>query len=471
MRHWPDDLSVGFAATVVTNLSPLVGVWLLGWDADSLAFVYTVEVLFAILFAGVKALFAQQPPDYDNLESTEQTLDDMDGKAATGPSDLDRKRGGVRIVEWLPPVYPRNVPFAIKWFEATLIFAALLPAFLARIVDPLAEMVRPATVLCAVSLVVSHLVTASQQYIGQREYETVSPQGIARVPMQEAGVVLGIVATAGIGLSATEFVVASVVVKTVVACGQYRENGLFGYFTTPSADRSLRTVATLDAPVTEKIRPNSRAVLVSGLVQGAQKALGFAPFYLFLWLGLLILSDGSPPNVAGMTLLPFVIAPLIVATLEAIKYTLTHGWMSYQRRNGELVAYDELTDTPQWTTPVGEFRCAELSDGHLADRLFGSQTLTVTPISADDELLIAHIQSADRMVAVFELPLATTEHDSFRLRFAGVVATLAAATVAIEVSLPFTVADGRLRVVFLLLLPFVVPMTTFGFQKLWNRAY
>jgi len=471
MRHRSDDLSVAFATTVLANLSPLVGVWFLGWDANQLAFVYTVEVLFAVSFAGVKAVFAAQPPDYDDLESTEQTLDDTDGKAETGPSDLDRKRGGVQVVEWLPPVYPRNVPFAVKWFERTLIFAALLPAFLARVVDPLAALVEPATVLCAVSLVVSHVVSCYQRYIGQREYETVSPQGVARVPMQEAGVVLGIVSTAGIGLSATGFVVVSVAVKTIVACGQYREGGVFGYFTTPSVDRPLRAVAAPDAPVTESIRPNNRAVSVNGLLRGAQKALGFAPFYLFLWMGIIILSDGGRINLAAVTLLSFVIVPLIVATLETIEYTLTHGWMSYQRRDGTLVAYDELTDTPQWTTPIGEFRRVELSDRRLADRLFDSQTLTVTPTSTSDELLVAHIQSTERMVAVFELPLATIEYDPFRLRFAGVVAILGALTVAVEALLPFTVVEGRLRVVLLLLLPFIIPATTFGFQKLWNRAY
>ncbi|ERH11287.1 MAG: hypothetical protein J07HB67_00293, partial [halophilic archaeon J07HB67] len=167
----------------------------------------------------------------------------------------------------------------------------------------------------------------------------------------------------------------------------------------------------------------------------------------------------------------FVVTPLVVAVLETVEYVLTHGSMSYQRRDGTLVAYDRLTDTPQWATPIGGFRRAELSDGRLADRLFDSQTLTVIPTGVDDELSLAHLQSAARVATVFDLPLATTEYDPFRLRFAGVVVTLAVVTIAVELLLSSVVLEGDPASILLVLLPFVVPMTVFGFEKLWNRAY
>jgi len=477
----PADSPVAFATTVLANLSPLAGVWFLGWDTNQLAFVYTVEVLFAVLFAGVKALFATQPPNYDEIESDEQVLDDTGQKRPTGPSDLERKRGSVRVVEWLPPVYPRNVPFAVTWIEAALLFAALFPGFLARVVDPLGEIAGAATVSCAVSLVVSHVVATRQQYFGRRQYETVSPRGVATVPMQEAGVVFAVVAIAGVELNATGFLVVSVAVKTLVDCGQYREGGLSGWFTTPSADRSLRTVAVPDAPPTDAVRTDWRAVAVGGVFRGAERALGFAPLYLFVWIGILILSDGGPVYLGGVTLFAFVIAPLTVATLRAAEYTLNHGWLSYQRRDGTLVAYDELTDTPQWTAPVGEFRRAELSDDRLADRLFDSQSLTVTPTgvggesgaddATDGELCLAHLRSADRAVSLFELPLATTAVEPFRSRYAAVVVALTVATVAVEVAFVFAPIGEERQLTAALLLPFVVPMTVFGFQRLWARAY
>lgn len=465
------DSPVAFGTTVLANLSPLAGVAFLGWDADTLAFVYTVEVVFAVSFAGVKALFARQPPAYDDSESDERTLDDTGEGGPTGPGDLVRRRGSVRVAAWLPPVYPRNVPFVADWFLVTLVFAALLPAFLARVVDPLGEFVGPATALCVVSLVVSHVLAARQRYFRRRQYETVSARGVVRVPVQEAAVVLGVVAVAGVELTATGFVVVAVAVKTLVDCGQYRDGGLFGYFTTPSADRSLRTVDDPDAPATEEIRPDRRAVLTNGLLAGASKALGVAPLYLFFWLGVLLLSDGGPVDVTAVTVLSFVVAPVIVAGLETTEYTLTHGWLSYRRCDGTVVAHDELTDTAQWATPVGGFRRAELADGRLADRVFDTQTLTLVSTEVDEELCLAHVRSAARAAVAFELPLATTAYEPFRSRFAAVVVTLAVVTVAAEVAVAFTVSGEVWESLLVVLLPFVVPTTVFGFQRLWARAY
>ena len=457
----------------MANLSPLAGVAFLGWDADTLAFVYTVAVVFGMAFAGVKALFARQPPAYDDLESDpdEQTLDDTGETAPTGPSDLDRRRGSVRVAAWLPPVYPRNVPFVADWFLVTLVFAALLPAFLARVVDPLGEFVGPATALCVASLILSQVVGARQQYFRRRQYETVSPRAVVQVPIQEAAVVLGVVAVAGAGLTATGFVVAAVVVETLVDCGQYRDGGLFGYFTVPSVDRSLRAVDVPDAPATAEIRPDRRAVLANGVLAGAQKALAVAPLYLFFWLGVLILSDGAPVSLAAVTVLSFVVAPLIVAALETAEYALTHGWMTYRRHGGTVVGYDELTDTAQWATPVGAFRRAALADGRLADRLFDTQTLAVTPTGADEGLCLAHVRSAARAAGVFELPLTATEYEPFRSRFAAVVAALTAVTVAAEVAVAFTVPGEVRGTLLVVLLPFLVPATVFGFRRLWRRAY
>ena len=63
MRSQPDGTLVAFTTTAVANLFPLLGVALLGWDADTLAFVYAVEVVFAVCFSGQKTSCARQPPD------------------------------------------------------------------------------------------------------------------------------------------------------------------------------------------------------------------------------------------------------------------------------------------------------------------------------------------------------------------------------------------------------------------------
>lgn len=107
---------VGFVPILLANLLPLVGVLRLGWRPETLVVIYALEVLFSFPFAGVKALFAQRPPRSDRDGTTVISVSD----------DLTEKRGRIQPVAWLPPIYPRNVPFALAvggvaaWFGITL---------------------------------------------------------------------------------------------------------------------------------------------------------------------------------------------------------------------------------------------------------------------------------------------------------------------------------------------------------------
>lgn len=48
---------------------------------------------------------------------------------------------------------------------------------------------------------------------------------------------------------------------------------------------------------------------------------------------------------------------------------------------------------------------------------------------------------------------------------------MAAVTVAVEIALAFAGVGGMSEVVLVILLLFAAPMTVFGFQRLWDRAY
>lgn len=93
----------GFAPVFVANLLPLVGVLRLGWDPATLVLIYGLEVSLSLLLAGGKALFAQRPPPTDR-----------DGVVSVSEASLTAKRGRVRVHDALPPIYPRNVPFALS---------------------------------------------------------------------------------------------------------------------------------------------------------------------------------------------------------------------------------------------------------------------------------------------------------------------------------------------------------------------
>ena len=465
----PNDSRAPFAVTVVANVFPLVGVFGLGWDAGTLVFVYTVELLVAVLSAGLKALFAQQPPNYDQLENAhgESLLDEREGKTETGPDSLDRRLGCVKLVDSLPPVYPRAVPWLSNWIGITLLLATVLFGFLAGVVEPLGAVTDPGVAASAVSLVVSHVAVIDRQYLRERRYETATPQSVFAVPVQQAVVVVAVLLLANTRLNATTFLIVIVAVKTLVDWGGYRDDGLFGWFTRPRVDRTCREVNSPEEPVTTTVRPNRHTVLLAGVTRAFTRTLALSPVLLAVWLALAFLVSASV-NWLAVTLIVFGFVPLVVVVLETVEYSLTHGWMVYQRRGETLVAHDRLTDTPQWTTAVGEFQSAELHDRQFADRVFDTRTLAVTPTGADCERTLAHVQSATQAVEAFALPLVETDYDPFAWRVGGTVLLAAVIAVGVQVALVVTPAGPRGMWV---VLPFALPVTVRLAQKLWAAAY
>ncbi|WP_090385745.1 hypothetical protein [Natronobacterium texcoconense] len=83
-------------------------------------FVYGAEVLLSLLLASGKALFAQQQP-----------TEDRDGGVLTVSNGLlTEKRGRVQVVDWLPPIYLRNVSFSLVVLYVTPVYAFFFAAYL-----------------------------------------------------------------------------------------------------------------------------------------------------------------------------------------------------------------------------------------------------------------------------------------------------------------------------------------------------
>ena len=98
-RHRP---CLGVGSILLANLLPLGGVLWLGWDPATLVVIYALEMLFTFPLAGLKAVFAARPPRTDHADASMVNVS----------SELTEMRGSVTLVSWLPPIYPRNLPFA-----------------------------------------------------------------------------------------------------------------------------------------------------------------------------------------------------------------------------------------------------------------------------------------------------------------------------------------------------------------------
>ncbi|MUW15440.1 hypothetical protein GJ633_12925 [Halorubrum sp. CBA1125] len=421
-----------FLVTVAANVVPLVGVFHLGWSAQTFAVVYAIELVVAVPFAGLKALFARPPPNYDELERPREDdplKSDEWGGTSVGPSDLNRRRGSVTIVDPLPPIYPRNVPFALQAFGAAVGLVGVFLFVLGRFVDVPATLADPSVAASVVFLVISHVGVVEREYFRKRRHETSTPRDVVASATTEAGLATVVLMFAIVG-GPTGALVAFVAVKMFAEWRGYRGGVAF------DPDEGVGTLPPVAAPdvlPTAEVRPDRRAVRAAALWRGATSAVSGGPAYLFAWVGLTAGSAG----VVAATVVCFGLLPAGLGGLKAVEYALTHGTLAYQRRDDAVVAYDDLTDTVQWATPVDDLRDAELCEGELADRACDTRTFSLIPSAGEYELSVAHLREYGRAVEAFELPVETTAFGPLDRRVAGVAAAVGACGIAVVAGLAY----------------------------------
>jgi len=427
-----NDSTAAFLVTVAANVVPLVGVFYLGWSAQTFAVVYAIELVVVVPFAGVKALFARRPPNDDEERPDEDDPLESDewGGVSVGPSGLSRRRGSVAIADALPPIYPRNVPFASRAFGAAVSLAGAFLFVLGRFVDVPATLTDPRVAASVVFLIVSQIGVIEREYFRTRRYETSTPRDVVASATTEGtlAVVALIVAIVGGPAGA---LVAFVAVKLFAEWRGYRSGVAFD---PEEGDGTLPPVAAPDAPPTAEVRPGRRAVRATALWQGATAAVSSGPVYLFAWVGL---TAGSAGMVAA-TVVCFGLLPAGIGGLKAVEYALTHGTLAYQRRDDTVVAYDDLTETVQWATPIDDIRDAELCEGELVDRACDTRTFSLVPFAGEYELSVAHLREYGRAVEAFELPVETTAFGPLDRRVVGVAAAVGACGIAVVAGLAYS---------------------------------
>ena len=456
-----------FLPVLAANVLPLVGVVWFGWDPETLVAVYALELLVLLPLAGVKALFAGKPPASDR-ES---------GVFSVSESDLVDKRGSVTVHDRLPPVYPRNVPFAGAVVAGGVWVGFFVLAPVSEVVAVLGVLGRPEVLLSVVGLVVGQVVETVHTYFRSGRYTELSPYAVVEMPARQGfflAFFLFIVSVAG----ATSVLVVFVVVKVLFEWSGLRvERGgrgrLTGWLSGPDSDATVDSVDISAGQPSATVDVDRRSAAAAAVWRTATTT---GPFYLgfatVVWFGVpAFLGEGAPSmalwvasGLAALLLLGLMLAGDLV---EAV---LTNGWTTYHRIGDHLVAYDRLTDEPQWATPVDVLRDAAVVETRPSDRYFGTRTITVTTGWGDDETerTLGPVVDPKGFVETFELPLRSTDLAPLDRRFVGAavgsVALIAVGVVVVTV----TPLGPSIPWVFLpVYLPFlgIVPM------GLWKLAH
>lgn len=463
VRHGETPLpGLWFLPAIVANVLPLVGVVWFSWEPGTLVVIYTLELLVMLPLAGVKALFAGKPP----------TADRGNGIFDVAENRLAEKRGSVVVHDLLPPVYPRNVPFAVAVISGGVWIGFFVLAPVSEVVPVLDILGRPAVLLSVVVLVVGQVAETGVAYFRNGRYLEASPYAVVEIPGRQGlflSVFLFVVTLGG----ATPALVVFVVVKVLFEWSGLRvEQGdggrLAGWLSGPDSDTAADPVDVPEGQPPATVDVDGRSVVAEALWRVVSKT---GPLYLalatFVWLGVpAFLGDGeaSVPLWIASGLVGLVLLGLMVAgdVMEAI---LAEMWTTYYRVDEQLVVHDRLTGEPQWVAAISGLREATLVETRPFDRYFGTRTITVTTGWGDDETerTLGPVDDPATFVEAFDLPLRSTELSPLDRRFVG-----AAVGSVVLIAAGGVVAATSSSVSWVLLLmavPFlgVVPM---GFWKL-----
>jgi len=465
----------GFAPVLLANLFPLVGVAVLGWNPETLVVVYALELLFSFPLAGVKALFAQRPVRSDREGSTVLDVE----------SDLTGRCGSVVLVQWLPPVYPRNLPFVTAVVTTAVMFLIMLGVVLSNVMDVGAALGQSGVLVSLAGLVVGQSVETWRDYLRDGGYETASPYSVIETVAREAFfVTFALVITPGItAFGPTPVFGFLLFLKLFVEWSGHRASQggggrLTRWLAGPDASADSRDpVSVPDADPTVRVPVDRRGAFYTGLFDVLVTLAPFtaAPFVI-LWLitvGLFV--DGSSPLVTAFSSVAVLTLYLGYLAANVVEFYLAYGPLEYRRHADRIVAYDTLVDEPQWSAPVDVLRDVHVVPDRLADRLFGTRTVVVTTgwDEADSERRLGPVADADALVEGFDLPVRTTDLDPVARAPVAVVLVISVGAVATVVALavgPWASADDLLSgaVVYGW---FAVPFFVLVLRGIWRLGY
>ena len=465
---------LGPVAILGANLLPLVGVLWFGWDPTTLVVIYALELLFTLPLAGMKALFAKRPPRADHDES-----------GTLGVSHpLTESRGAIELIGWLPPVYPRNLPFAAAVINGSIWYLIVIGVVLAGVVSVGSALTRPEVLVSALALVIGQSVETWREYL-QKEYETSSPYAVIETPARQTFfLALVLMAVPGIETFGVEGVLAVVVlVKLLIEWSAYRagsEGGgrLTGWLAGPeSATEERKPIEVPDDPPEVTIPTDRRAVWRTASFDVVGR---FAPFavgpFIVLWFILMLLLGDEASTVAVAAISVIVAAAFVVTlALRVLMGVLQYGWLEYRRYGDRIVAYDTLVSEPQWTTALSVIRDVQVVPDRFADRLCDTRTVAVTTGWGEEERrrYLGPTAHGDALVKRFDLPVVTTDLDPIDRRPIGVViGSLVAGGVAILLlAVGPWISVGELLLGGAIYGVFGIPFVGLLLRGIWVQAY
>ncbi|RYJ13334.1 multidrug ABC transporter ATPase [Halogeometricum borinquense] len=392
---------------VLSNLVLLAGVFVFDWNPHLLLLLYWFEVGVVVIRAAIQSLFAELPPS----EGYKPT-----GSRAPFPLKLLAEvRGGFHPVRWLPPVYPRNIPYILPTLIPLAAFWPFGGLMLTGVISPVVEtFVPPASAAVAVFAILVSQLFELADWLRSHKYETVAATGgISRTALVllfalafVAPFIVGIAEAAGVARVGLGLVLVGS--KAAYDFLEIRNPGFV--HTTMFIDETVGETSTVDVPDGEPIAEfhTDRRAGVAVSVFGGVLISIFGPTLLLVLLGGLVgmLIGGSLFGTPHGPVIGAAVGGAVVVASRVLAQ-LVVGWIEgahlvYRVYPDAVVAHNALTNEAQWSVPRADISGVSISDGVLSSILpgwFGSVRLDRY---RGESRKIAYLSDADAVVRLLD---------------------------------------------------------------------
>lgn len=360
---------------VIANLFPLVGISVWGWRGGGVLAFYWLEMGSVIFWSSVKALFAERPQEYGDYVPLR---------------GIPYKRGGIAFGD-SAIAYPRNLATVFAGAALVVIWGAygVLTFGTTGGSGPawaLDDSFTVTTVLLGAAVTfVGRGLAVWIDYLGERQYEGVTPGVMLRQPL---GYYLGMGAVFAFGPTVLSADALYPVTTTLIAvhlaltiAAHYRAHNDRSRRLSDLLGDNVASWAAVDVPdeaphFETETRP--RTVLVAGVFRGLSYPRLVVAYVLFgLIAGGLLAGDAVW---TALGLLSFTLGPLLAVSVgvTVLDYWIGYQHMEYRLYDRVVVGYDTWLDQPQWAVTYTDI--AEVAEHQgLVGRICGTSTIILRP--------------------------------------------------------------------------------------------
>ncbi|ELZ00707.1 hypothetical protein C482_08798 [Natrialba chahannaoensis JCM 10990] len=381
-------------AILWANLIPLAGFVLFDWSTTIFLGVLVLDIWATVFWTLCKMPFAEKRPPM------------LQQRAGRIFGTLAQKRGGISLLDSLPPIYPRNIPTIFVGFLNSVMLGVLSAVLWVLPYPDLTPTQLGWILLGGLVVFLVRGVDTWRGYFRDRGYEQHSSRTVALDQTQQllaVGIlVVSIVLTAAVTGNTEPPFVGDYTLVTVVFLGKFgadlrawhisSDPDRRGWFTriygSPDTEHLFESVTIPPEDPTVRVRPARPAALADALFHGFLYLFSTVGFLLVL-LALTGLFGAPVLTAAGLALLG-----VFMALRAAVRY-LHVGTLEYRCYDDTIVVYDTVLDEPQARLERWSITGVSASPT-VVDRIGGTETMTLeSRVEQNSPRISAPIGSAE----------------------------------------------------------------------------